>query len=74
MHAAFLPVRLLDGFDVTRDNVTGRIPEIARDAGFTEVAATREFNTLLGTLALYAARAPFQQRQDPPSKKNTGRP
>ena len=51
--AAFLLVQLLDGFENTRDNVEGRLPEVFERAGFVRVAQSRAFATPLGTMALY---------------------
>lgn len=53
MDAAFLLVRLLDGFEVTFDNMAGVLPELMRNSGFRDVAATRSFDTALGTISLY---------------------
>mgnify|MGYP002620120523 CR=1 FL=1 len=55
MRTAFLGVQLLDGFANTRDNVTGRLPELFAGAGFQEVAETQNFATPLGTMSLYRA-------------------
>lgn len=46
---AFLPVQLLDGFDVTSDNVHGRLPTLLREAGFLDVAETGRERTVLGS-------------------------
>jgi SAM-dependent methyltransferase len=55
MRGLFYMVQLADGFASTRDNVSGRLPEIFEQAGFSEVRQLRSFNTLFGTLALYGA-------------------
>lgn len=55
MRAAFLSVQLLDGFQNTRDNVEGRLPELFAEAGFSDVVQTQAFPTALGTVALYRA-------------------
>jgi ubiquinone/menaquinone biosynthesis C-methylase UbiE len=55
MRIASLPWRIFDGKDMTRDNVEGRIPELIRNAGFTEVSETTQFTTVFGTLTLYRA-------------------
>lgn len=52
---AFLLVQMLDGFANTSDNVAGRLPELIREAGFTDVAETRRFVTPLGSISLYRA-------------------
>jgi ubiquinone/menaquinone biosynthesis C-methylase UbiE len=57
MHAAFLVVRLLDGFAPTADNVRGRLPVLVATAGFSDVAETHRQRTVLGTLSLLQAKA-----------------
>lgn len=54
--AAFTSVRLLDGFDVTRDNAEGRLPTLMQAAGFHSIRETGRVETILGTLQLLAAR------------------
>lgn len=49
-------VRLLDGFETTADNLTGRLPELFREGGFIEVSETACYSTPFGTLALYQAK------------------
>ena len=63
MHAMFFFVRLFDGFENTRDNFRDRLPALFSEAGFVDVAATRQFNTIAGTLALYRARKPGPRQQ-----------
>ncbi len=53
MRFLFLPVRLLDGFLPTKDNVLGRLPAIISEAGFVNAAEKGCFNTPVGTLCLY---------------------
>lgn len=53
--AGFLLVRLLDGFEATRDNAAGTLPRLIEEAGFGEVRETRSFATFLGTIRLYRA-------------------
>jgi ubiquinone/menaquinone biosynthesis C-methylase UbiE len=55
MRGAFLAIQLLDGFQNTRDNVQGRLPALFAAAGFRNVAETRRFSTVFGSLALYRA-------------------
>ena len=55
--AVFGVVQLLDG-PTTRDNVEGRIPGMIAAAGFADVAETRSFQTIGGTLGLLKARKP----------------
>ncbi|MCU0937877.1 MAG: methyltransferase domain-containing protein [Burkholderiaceae bacterium] len=52
---AFLAVQLLDGFDTTRDNVAGLLPEVFETAGFRQVEETRRIPTALGIVSLYRA-------------------
>jgi ubiquinone/menaquinone biosynthesis C-methylase UbiE len=58
MSAAFLGLRAFDGFDNTRDNVEGRLPEIFEQAGLEGAEQTGRLRTVVGTLALYRARRP----------------
>lgn len=53
--AVFLGTRLLDGFEPTRDNVTGRLPAMIVAAGFEDVRETAHHNTIAGTLRFYTA-------------------
>lgn len=54
MRTAFLAVQLLDGFETTRDNVSGALPELMARSGF-EVEQTQRARTVFGTLAYYRA-------------------
>lgn len=57
LRAAFLTVQLLDGFETTRDNVQGRLPEILASAGgLDEVEQVDSIPTMLGTIGFYRAR------------------
>lgn len=58
MKLAFLPVRILDGFAPTRDNVRGNLPALLREAGFADVAETRHARTVYGTLTNLRAKRP----------------
>ncbi len=53
---SFGMVRLLDGFEVTRDNAEGRLPKIIESAGFEAVTVRREIAAPVGTLQLLTAR------------------
>ena len=53
--ATFGLVRLLDGFEVTRENREGRLPEIICSNGFSEVAVIQRITWLVGTLDLITA-------------------
>lgn len=55
MRALFFPVRLLDGFSNTRDNVAGLLPALVRKAGARQVDQHSSFNTMFGTLRLLRA-------------------
>lgn len=59
MRAAFLAVQLLDGFETTRDNVQGLLPQFIHDSGFDEVREISRLSTMLGVLSLYRARRPL---------------
>jgi ubiquinone/menaquinone biosynthesis C-methylase UbiE len=55
MRLAFYFVQILDGFENTRDNVAGRLPELIGEAGFQKVRLRNEINTIFGTLSLITA-------------------
>jgi ubiquinone/menaquinone biosynthesis C-methylase UbiE len=55
MRAAFLGIRLLDGFSNTADNYRGALPAIFEEAGLEGAEQTNRLRTPLGTLALYRA-------------------
>jgi ubiquinone/menaquinone biosynthesis C-methylase UbiE len=56
MAAAFLGVRLFDGFENTRENGRGALPSIFEQAGMKDAEQTDRLRTPFGTLALYRAR------------------
>ena len=56
MRAAFMGIRMLDGFSNTSANVSGRLPHMMREVGFAEVREHAGIDTLFGTMALYSAR------------------
>ena len=58
MAAAFLSIRMLDGFENTADNVHGELPRIFEEAGLEHAEQTDRLRTVLGTLALYRADRP----------------
>lgn len=58
MRALFLVVQLFDGFESTRENAEGRLPEVFAGAGLEDVAFTDAFATVFGALALYRAHVP----------------
>lgn len=55
MRALFYPVRVLDGFANTRENVQGLLPALIREAGAGQVAEQALYNTMFGTLRLLRA-------------------
>jgi len=57
MAFAFLAIRLLDGFEQTRENAAGALPSIFADAGLTGVREVGRLRTMLGSMALYRAEA-----------------
>lgn len=46
----------LDGWATTAENITGKIPDLMREAGFAEVRETYVRRTLFGTLHLYGGK------------------
>jgi SAM-dependent methyltransferase len=52
----FLLVRMLDGFENTRDKAQGLLPELLRATGFRDVQETGRHSTVFGDLMLYAGR------------------
>jgi ubiquinone/menaquinone biosynthesis C-methylase UbiE len=56
MAAAFLGVRLFDGFENTRENGRGALPSIFEQGGLEDAEQTDRLRTPFGTLALYRAR------------------
>jgi class 3 adenylate cyclase/SAM-dependent methyltransferase len=59
MRVLFLTIQLVDGFETTRDNVHGRLPQILRNGGLTEVRESAGYRTVYGSLTLFEARAPI---------------
>ena len=55
MRGLFFMIQLLDGFENTQDNVSGRLIEVFKRAGFKDVAEQQSFSTIFGTLSLYRA-------------------
>ncbi len=51
-------VRVFDGIERTRQNFTGRLPDLFAAAGLREVTEHRRLRTGMGTLALLSAEAP----------------
>jgi ubiquinone/menaquinone biosynthesis C-methylase UbiE len=55
MRLLSLGIRLLDGFEPTRDNFAGRLPGILERSGFIRVARTGMIPTMFGTMGLLEA-------------------
>lgn len=55
MRSLFLLIRLLDGFETTRDNAFGHLPKIMRENGFLKVVELEKMATPLGTIAILQA-------------------
>ncbi len=51
----FLPVRFLDGWSRTACNASDRLPQLIREAGFSQVEELFACNSLLGTIRSYRA-------------------
>jgi len=58
MRIAFLAVRSLDGFELTRENAEGALPSIFTDAGLQRAEQVDQLRTATGTMAFYVATAP----------------
>lgn len=58
MKALFLPVRLLDGFEVTQVNADGELPRMFERAGLGVTTEHDRLRTGFGSLALWTARVP----------------
>ena len=56
MRAAFLAVRFFDGFETTRDNARGYLPQLIADAGFIDVEVVHRQRTVFGTVAFHRGR------------------
>lgn len=55
LRTLFFAVQILDGFETTRDSVTGALPELMRAASYHRVEETAKFATPLGTMRLFRA-------------------
>lgn len=58
MRFLFFGIQVLDGFETTRDNVKGRLPEAMSFAGFEKVEVAYELSTMFGTLSFYQGAKP----------------
>jgi ubiquinone/menaquinone biosynthesis C-methylase UbiE len=55
MRTLSMSIRLLDGFETTRDNVRGALPRLFEEGGFEQVSERGDLGTIYGTLAFYSA-------------------
>ena len=58
MRLLFRIVQCVDGFADTQPNADGILPSLMAEAGFTNVAETRLFNTATGSISLYRGTRP----------------
>ena len=58
MGALSLSIRLLDGFEPTRDNFSGALPSIFDKTGLVGAEQTGQLRTVFGTMAFYRAERP----------------
>lgn len=58
MGALALGIKLLDGSEPTRENLSGSLPQIFEEAGLATVGQPWQLRTVFGTLALYRAQRP----------------
>jgi ubiquinone/menaquinone biosynthesis C-methylase UbiE len=55
MKALSFSIRLLDGFETTRDNFQGLLPRLLERGGLHQVCVRGHLSTIYGTLAFYSA-------------------
>lgn len=60
MSLASLVIRTLDGFEVTKDNLSGNLHGIIQGAGFSEIVESSSLNTVFGTIRLLRAKRELQ--------------
>jgi ubiquinone/menaquinone biosynthesis C-methylase UbiE len=58
MAALSLSIRTFDGFDPTRANFEGRLPELFASAGLEQIQTRESLRTVYGNLTLYSAVKP----------------
>ena len=58
MRIAFLIVRSLDGFELTRENAEGALPKIFAEAGLVGAEQVGQLRTATGSMAFYRAAVP----------------
>ena len=63
--AGFAALRVLDGFDGTRDHAAGRLPVAIATAGFDDPTVWKRLPTVWGTLELLSARRPAASDRPP---------
>lgn len=70
MRALSLQIRFFDGFEATRDNLSGALPIILERAGLIDAAERAGLRTMFGTLAFFCAKRPeqFGQPTDRPEQ------
>lgn len=56
MRAVFLQVRLFDGWEQTRANAAGALPDFFEEAGLADTVEHDRLRTAFGTLTLYSAK------------------
>lgn len=56
MRAVFLQVRLFDGWEQTRANAAGALPDLFEEAGLADTVEHGRLRTSFGTLTLYSAK------------------
>jgi SAM-dependent methyltransferase len=61
MRGLFVSIQLLDGYESTSDNLAGKLVTLFEEAGFVDVCQRQAFDTIFGTMALYAAVRPAPQ-------------
>jgi SAM-dependent methyltransferase len=55
--ALFFPVRVLDGFEETADNASGRLPVLLREGGLVDVQTCGRLRAPLGSIDLISAKS-----------------
>ncbi|MGH9946101.1 MAG: class I SAM-dependent methyltransferase [Pyrinomonadaceae bacterium] len=58
MRVASKGIEMLDGFETTRDNFNGVLPQLISESGFEYVVETDSFDTVFGTLRLHRSQKP----------------
>ena len=53
---AYLPSMMMRQMEHASDTIRGLLPSTLQDAGFSDIAKTANFTTVLGTVSLYQAR------------------